>query len=66
MQAGPRVEPHSNILTLGLKDLGGNPQHDRISFRYWRDPGLMGKYLEETVGKGKFATFLGFWSVMSR
>jgi hypothetical protein len=24
----------------------------------------MGKYLEETVGDGPLATFLGFWSVM--
>jgi hypothetical protein len=65
MQAGQRVGPHSYI-TLGPKDLGGNPRHDRIGFRYWRDPGPMGQYLEEAVGEGKLATFLGLWSVMGR
>jgi len=47
-------------------DLGGNPKHDRIGFRYWNPPtGPMSTYLYDQVGKNKpLATFLGFWSVM--
>ncbi|KIJ44109.1 hypothetical protein M422DRAFT_252603 [Sphaerobolus stellatus SS14] len=47
-------------------DLGGNPKHDRIGFRYWKPPtGPMGTYLLAQVGGRKpLATFLGFWSVM--
>ena len=55
----------SNLTEVGTRiDLGGNPQGDRIGFRYWKEPGPMGKYLEETVGDNPLATFLGFWSVM--
>lgn len=49
-----------------IVDLGGNPQHDRIGFRYWNPPnGPLGSYLLDQVGgdvpKSKF---LGFWAVM--
>ncbi|KAF9262569.1 hypothetical protein L218DRAFT_928953 [Marasmius fiardii PR-910] len=53
------------ILIIGLiiftfvAMLGGNPHHDRIGFRYWRDPGPMAEYLVE----GALGRFLGFWSV---
>ncbi|KAK7452685.1 hypothetical protein VKT23_012086 [Stygiomarasmius scandens] len=39
--------------------LGGNPTHDRIGFRYWKDPGPMAEYLVE----GALGRFLGFWGV---
>ncbi|KIY52295.1 hypothetical protein FISHEDRAFT_35595 [Fistulina hepatica ATCC 64428] len=37
--------------------LGGNPHHDRIGFRYWKDPGPMTEYLVS----GPLGRFLGFW-----
>lgn len=39
--------------------LGGNPEHDRYGFRYWRNPGVMREYLAD----GNLGRFLGFWSV---
>lgn len=39
--------------------LGGNPQHDRYGFRYWKDPGVMREYLVP----GGLGKFLGLWSV---
>ncbi|KAH7107279.1 dicarboxylic amino acid permease [Auriculariales sp. MPI-PUGE-AT-0066] len=47
-------------------DLGGNPHHDRIGFRYWNPPdGPMGTYLEKKIGgEGALSRFLGFWAVM--
>lgn len=47
-------------------DLGGNPQHDRIGFRYWQSPnGPMGSYLLNQVHNEKTAIFLGFWAVLT-
>lgn len=39
--------------------LGGNPHHDRIGFRYWKDPGVWAEYYTT----GAFGRFLGFWNV---
>lgn len=39
-------------------DLGGGPNHDRIGFRYWQNPGAFNEYL---VG-GNTGKFLAFWS----
>lgn len=36
--------------------LGGNPQHDRFGFRYWRDPGAFA----ELYKTGRLGRFLGF------
>ncbi|KIM29116.1 hypothetical protein M408DRAFT_128424 [Serendipita vermifera MAFF 305830] len=49
-----------------IVDLGGNPQNDRIGFRYWWPPnGPMGTYLLDAVGGNlPLSRFLGFWSVM--
>ena len=49
-----------------IVDLGGNPQHDRIGFRYWKPPyGPMGIYLLDQVGGDvPKSRFLGFWAVM--
>ncbi|PVG02275.1 putative DIP5-glutamate and aspartate permease [Serendipita vermifera] len=51
-----------------IVDLGGNPRHDRIGFRYWKEPyGPMGSYLlAETGNRPALAKFLGFWAVMGR
>lgn len=46
-------------------DLGGNPIHDRIGFRYWNPPnGPFAYYLLEQVKNEKLSTFLGFWATM--
>lgn len=45
------------ILALVL-DLGGGPNHDRLGFRYWNDPGVMKEY----IGHGSTGYFLGFFS----
>ncbi|KAF7592247.1 hypothetical protein BBP40_000448 [Aspergillus hancockii] len=37
--------------------LGGAPTHDRIGFRYWKDPGPMQEYLK-TGASGRFLAFL--------
>lgn len=39
--------------------LGGNPKHDRIGFRYWKDPGLFAEYYTT----GPLGRFLGFFQV---
>ncbi|VDC06533.1 unnamed protein product [Peniophora sp. CBMAI 1063] len=54
------------LLIMGLViDLGGNPKHDRIGFRYWKAPnGPMGSYLEDQVHNSHLSIFLGFWSVL--
>ena len=54
------------LLLMGLIiDLGGNPHHDRIGFRYWKHPyGPMGSYLQSQVHNPHLAIFLGFWSVL--
>lgn len=47
-------------------DLGGNPHHDRIGFRYWKHPdGPMGSYLLSQVHNPHLAIFLGFWSTLT-
>lgn len=47
------------LIIAGLVvDLGGGPDHDRIGFRYWRDPGAFASFGEPgAVGK-----FLGFFT----
>ncbi|KUI58383.1 Proline-specific permease [Cytospora mali] len=41
--------------------LGGNPQHDRIGFRYWKDPGAFNEqYIDGGGGK-----FLAIWGVFN-
>lgn len=37
--------------------VGGNPQHDRFGFRYWRDPGSFAE-LYKTGSPGRFLGFL--------
>jgi yeast amino acid transporter len=47
------------ILALIL-DLGGGPNHDRLGFRYWKNPGAMKEYL----AKGDTGRFLGLFSTL--
>lgn len=55
------------LLLMGIIiDLGGNPKHDRIGFRYWRAPdGPMGKYLLDQVRNERLSIFLGFWATLT-
>lgn len=44
-----------------IVSLGGNPDNDRIGFRYWKNGGAFKEYKEE----GALGRFLGFWSVLT-
>ena len=47
-------------------DLGGNPKHDRLGFRYWDHPyGPMGTYLNSQVHNYHLSIFLGFWATLT-
>lgn len=41
-------------------DLGGAPSHDRLGFRYWKNPGAMKEY----IGVGSTGRFLGLFSTL--
>lgn len=54
------------LLILGLiiagivVDLGGGPDHDRLGFRYWKNPGAFNTFLVD----GNTGRFLAFWSTL--
>ncbi|OJA18538.1 hypothetical protein AZE42_04008 [Rhizopogon vesiculosus] len=54
------------LILMGLIiDLGGNPKHDRIGFRYWNPPyGPLGDYLPQ-LNNIRLSHFLGFWSTLT-
>jgi yeast amino acid transporter len=55
---------HIGLIILGIiLDLGGGPDHDRLGFRYWNNPGPFVQYNGIAGAKGRF---LGFWAVMSQ
>ena len=41
-------------------DLGGGPDHHRLGFQYWKNPGAFNEYLVS----GNTGKFLGFWSTL--
>lgn len=50
------------LIILGIVlDLGGGPNHDRLGFRYWKNPGAFAQFDHIGGAKGRF---LGFWSVL--
>ncbi|PAV22798.1 amino acid permease [Pyrrhoderma noxium] len=52
------------LMILGIVlDLGGGPNHDRIGFRYWHDPGPFVQFDNIPGAKGRF---LGWWAVMTQ
>ena len=52
------------MILLGIiVDLGGGPTHDRIGFRYWKNPGPFTNYYGFTGPKGHF---LGACSVATQ
>lgn len=58
------------IAILGLVILGivlffgGGPNHDRLGFRYWKDPGAFNSYPKP--GLGRIGQFLAFWTSLIR
>ncbi|KAK0232727.1 amino acid permease [Armillaria fumosa] len=52
------------LIILGVVlDLGGGPNHDRLGFRYWKNPGPFVNYQGIPGAKGQF---LGFWAVLTQ
>lgn len=54
-----KVVTITGLIILGLVlDLGGGPTHDRIGFRYWKDPGAFAQFdgIDGATGR-----FLGWW-----
>ncbi|KAG8861497.1 hypothetical protein FRB96_002946 [Tulasnella sp. 330] len=51
----------TGLILFGLIiDLGGGPDHDRIGFRYWKNPGAMNEYLvTSNKNTGRFLALLG-------
>eukprot|EP00914_Ancora_sagittata_P015549 GHVO01030856.1.p1 GENE.GHVO01030856.1~~GHVO01030856.1.p1 ORF type:complete len:498 (+),score=21.02 GHVO01030856.1:1-1494(+) len=62
--ASIKVITITGLIILGLVlDLGGGPNHDRVGFRYWKDPGPFVQYNHIAGAKGRF---LGWWAVISK
>ena len=54
----------SGLIILGIiLDLGGGPDHDRLGFRFWKEPGPFVQYHDIPGAKGRF---LGWWAVMTQ
>ncbi|KAG6831277.1 hypothetical protein H0H92_011787 [Tricholoma furcatifolium] len=52
------------LIILGIVlDLGGGPNHDRIGFRYWKNPGAFAQFFGIPGAKGRF---LAWWAVMTQ
>ncbi|EKM83723.1 hypothetical protein AGABI1DRAFT_110353 [Agaricus bisporus var. burnettii JB137-S8] len=52
------------LIILGIVlDLGGGPTHDRLGFRYWKNPGPFVQFNGIPGAKGRF---LGWWAVMTQ
>ena len=52
----------TGLIILGIiLDLGGGPNHDRIGFRYWKNPGPFVQYKGISGPTGRF---LGWWAVL--
>jgi len=60
--ASIKVITITGLIILGIVlDLGGGPNHDRIGFRYWKNPGPFVQFNEIPGATGRF---LGWWAVM--
>jgi amino acid transporter len=57
-----RADPGLIILGIIL-DLGGGPDHDRLGFRYWKNPG---PFVQFDGIKGAKGRFLGFSKVFTQ
>ncbi|KAH9982507.1 amino acid permease [Lactifluus volemus] len=62
--ASIKVITITGLIILGIiLDLGGGPDHDRLGFRYWKNPGPFVQIFGITGAKGRF---LGFWTVLTQ
>ncbi|THG96600.1 hypothetical protein EW026_g5266 [Hermanssonia centrifuga] len=62
--ASIKVITITGLIILGIVlDLGGGPNHDRIGFRYWKNPGPFAQF--DGIG-GPKGRFLAWWAVMSQ
>ncbi|KAG2100035.1 amino acid permease-domain-containing protein [Suillus cothurnatus] len=53
--ASIKVITITGLINLGIViDLGGGPNHDRIGFRYWKNPGLFVQYNGIQGAEGQF------------
>ena len=52
------------IITGLVVDLGGGPDHDRLGFRYWKNPGAMAQSSLVSPDKVDLGRFLGILSVL--
>ena len=53
------------LIILGIVlFFGGGPNHDRLGFRYWKDPGAFNSYPKP--GLGNIGKFLAFWTSLIR
>ncbi|KAF8559263.1 hypothetical protein OG21DRAFT_1503168 [Imleria badia] len=60
--ASIKVLTITGLIILGIVlDLGGGPYHDRIGFRYWKNPGPFVQFKGISGAEGRF---LGWWSVL--
>ncbi|KIJ51458.1 hypothetical protein M422DRAFT_224084 [Sphaerobolus stellatus SS14] len=62
--ASIKVLTITGLIILGIVlDLGGGPSHDRVGFRYWKNPGPFVQFAGIAGTKGRF---LGWWAVMTQ
>ncbi|KAG2110159.1 amino acid permease [Suillus cothurnatus] len=62
--ASIKVITINGLIILGIViDLGGGPNHDRIGFRYWKNPGPFVQYNGIQGAKGQF---IGWWAVLTQ
>ncbi|KAF5382970.1 hypothetical protein D9757_006361 [Collybiopsis confluens] len=62
--ASIKVLTITGLIILGLVlDLGGGPNHDRLGFRYWKNPGPFVQFHNIAGAKGRF---LGWWAVITK
>jgi amino acid transporter len=60
--ASIKVLTITGLIILGIiLDLGGGPDHDRIGFRYWKNPGPFVQFKGISGAEGRF---LGWWAVL--
>ncbi|KAJ3790254.1 amino acid permease [Lentinula aff. detonsa] len=62
--ASIKVLTITGLIILGIViDLGGGPNHDRLGFRYWKNPGPFVQYDNIPGNTGRF---LGWWAVITQ
>ncbi|KAF8203089.1 amino acid permease [Pholiota molesta] len=62
--ASIKVITITGLIILGIVlDLGGGPNHDRLGFRFWKNPGPFVQFNGIGGSKGRF---LGFWAVLTQ